>query len=452
MVRERAPLAELHLHLYGTVRHDHFLRYIESRPFTWDRYEAGMEAAYGVRPPLRDILERHRAGDEAAAREFETLFVFGDADAGNFARFQAKYDMLIDGSEFASVRDGDHGRLPHLVDEMLAHAAASRADHRRRGVGYAEQRVMIGRLLRGEGSETALRSMLAAYAASDGTDLVERLAVSLPRDDPWPSWEIVERLARSEHGHVLTAIDFCFIEEGDPPKAKAELYAAVDDFNERHPDRALARLHHVGESFTDKGLESAIRWVQEIAEMGCDRLGHAIALGVDPAAFGPHVRTESVDERRDQLHYDLAHADGLARHGVHVDRAAADAELRALASRAADDVVEITYDAARLDEVRCRQDYAMERVRATGAVIEVCPTSNRRIGGIIDESHHPVHRFLEREMRVIVASDDPGILGTDLHAELDWVARVAGLDAEQRDDLAAESWRARSELLSGRAV
>ena len=274
--------------------------------------------------------------------------------------------------------------------------------------------------------------------------------MSLPRDDPWPSWEIVERLARAPGGHAITAIDFCFVEEGDPPKAKAELYAAVADFNVRHPDRALARLHHVGESFTDKSLESAIRWVQETAEMGCDRLGHAIALGVDPAAFGAHLRTESVDERRDQLRYDLAHADGLARHGVAVDRGAVESELRALEPARAEDVVEIVYDAARLDEVRARQDYAMERVRATGAVIEVCPTSNRRIAGLVDEDHHPVHRFLERGMRVVVASDDPGILGTDLHAELDWVARVVGLDREQRDGLAAASWGARSEVLSGR--
>ena len=94
----------------------------------------------------------------------------------------------------------------------------------------------------------------------------------------------------------------------------------------------------------------------------------------------------------------------------------------------------------------------MDRVRASGAVIEVCPTSNRRIGGIVDEAHHPVHRFLERGLRIVVASDDPGILDTDLSSELDWVARVAGLDREQRDDLAAEGWHARSEALSGRTM
>ena len=178
-MRGTAPLAELHLHLYGTIRPDYFLRYIESRPFTWDRYEAAMEAAYGVRPPLRELLERHRAGDVAATREFEALFVFGDDDAGNFARFQAKFDLLIDGSELSTLRTGDHERLPHVVDEMLAHAAASRVEHRAQGVQYAEQRVMIGRSLVDEAGETVLRGA-DGDVRGDGRDRPRRAARGVP--------------------------------------------------------------------------------------------------------------------------------------------------------------------------------------------------------------------------------------------------------------------------------
>jgi adenosine deaminase len=58
------------------------------------------------------------------------------------------------------------------------------------------------------------------------------------------------------------------------------------------PDHALAGLYHVGESFTDKTIESAIRWVHEAAEAGAHRLGHAIALGVEPHSYGPHTRHE----------------------------------------------------------------------------------------------------------------------------------------------------------------
>ena len=86
----------------------------------------------------------------------------------------------------------------------------------------------------------------------------------------------------------------------------------MKDFNHRHPERALAILYHVGESFDDKSLESAVRWVHEAAEFGAHRLGHAISLGVDPRLYGNHIRNESVAERIDQLNYDLNHRDGLA--------------------------------------------------------------------------------------------------------------------------------------------
>ena len=133
------------------------------------------------------------------------------------------------------------------------------------------------------------------------------------------------------HGEYLTGIDFCNVEEGFPPKHKRELFAAVHEWNERHPERALAILYHVGESFTDKSLESAVRWVHEAAQFGAHRLGHAIALGVDPEVYGAHERHESVAERIDQIEYDLSHADGLAlaRRSHRRKRAAAErAELR----------------------------------------------------------------------------------------------------------------------------
>ncbi|MGI8888140.1 MAG: hypothetical protein ACR2GB_04085 [Nocardioidaceae bacterium] len=56
----------------------------------WDCYETEMVAAYGTMPPTRQVVERYRDGDASAAAEFETLFVFGDDDAGTFERFQAK--------------------------------------------------------------------------------------------------------------------------------------------------------------------------------------------------------------------------------------------------------------------------------------------------------------------------------------------------------------------------
>jgi adenosine deaminase len=83
-------------------------------------------------------------------------------------------------------------------------------------------------------------------------------------------------------------------------------------------------------------------------------------------------------------------------------------------------------------------------------VIEVCPTSNRRIGGIGDPAHHPVHRFLGAGLPVVVSSDDPGIFGTTLATELDWVCENTGGGEELWRTLLETAWNSRSEVLAGR--
>jgi adenosine deaminase len=451
MTDPRLPLAELHLHMYGTIRAEDYLERLGGRDVDWRFYETLFERAYGARPPLREILERHRAGDPEAPRDFRRLFVFGDADAGNFERFQAKFNLLINGSEMMNVASGKHADpVPALEDEIDFFVARMLADQRRQGIAYAEQRMMFGPPFTPELTLRLSDRILARYAESSRAGLRARLALSLSRRDPWPDFELVQQLALGPHGESVTGVDFCYVEEGFPPKDKAEFFAAVRAWNDRHPERALAILYHVGESFTDKSLESAVRWVHEAAALGAHRLGHAIALGVDPEVYGAHERSESVAERLDQIGYDLAHAEGLRARGVRVDEHALAREREALRARPADERLTHAYDATRLADVRARQEFAMTRVRAAGAVVEVCPTSNLRIGGIADPQHHPVHRFIDAGVPFVVASDDPGIFDTTVRDELDWVAREAGLEPGAVEDLVERAWRSRSEVVSGR--
>jgi hypothetical protein len=454
-----SPLADVHLHLYGCLRaHTLLAQLVRFEPhLDLRRYEEAYEDAFGHGPPLRDVLRRARAGDPDAPRAFEKLFVFGDEDAGNFRRFQAKFDLILVGSvmswsRFATAPDGVD--VHHATwDEVTRFTADIVSDFATQGIDHAETRFFLSREPDTEDWPHLLESVRrGAEIARErhGRVPTMRVAASLPRQHPWPQWERIQRVLDGPHGAWLTGIDFCFVEEGHPPREKQSFFRAVLEHNERRPDRALAILYHVGESFTDKSLESAVRWVQEAAEMGAHRLGHAIALGIDPDALGPHEREEIARERIDQLRYDLAHADALEKRGVRVDRAACDAELRRLEAGDPNATVKHVYDRARLDEVRVRQDYAMERVRSTGAVIEVCPTSNRRIGGIGDPSHHPVHRFLAAGLRVVVASDDPGIFGTTLADEIAWVEKAAALDAEEVAALRRNAWEARSEVLARR--
>ena len=431
--RSAVPLADIHVHLYGSIHAADYLEFVRNREVDWERYESAYHAAYGVATPIHDILERCRSGEPGAEEEFHRLFVFGDDDSGSFQRFQAKMNMIV----------GIVDELPTFVHKIIS-------AQRRQSIRYAEQRELIGAGLKGAQAKDHLTAILEEYARYENSEFQPRLAPSLPRDDPWPYWEITKELALGPNGHLLTGIDFCYLEEGHPPKEKKELFAEVRDFNRGHPERALAILCHVGESFDDKSLESAIRWVHEAAELGAHRVGHALALGIDPEVYGRHERTEAVVERIDQLCYDVLHAEGLQRHGVNINVQAIEKELAEIEALPSDSELTLSYDDSALDEVRARQRYAMECISSLGAIVEVCPTSNRRIGGISFHHHHPVHRFFENDLPFVVASDDPGIFGTTLADEIDWVVQAAGMGADAFEEIAERSWRYRSELLSGR--
>ena len=182
-------------------------------------------------------------------------------------------------------------------------------------------------------------------------------------------------------------------------------------------------------------MESAIRWVHEATELGAHRLGHAIALGVNPDKYGVHRRHETVSERIDQLKYDLRHAYGLGQFGIPVDARRVTQELDHLAGLPKDHQLTMEYDARRLDGLRDRQKYPIQSIRALGSVIKVCPTSNRRIGGIAQAGYHPLTQFVANDAPFVVASDDPGIFDTTLADEIEASITIAGLPKGFRDEI-----------------
>ena len=449
MKAHRRKLADLHTHLYGCIHSADFLEFLIDRDVDWTRYLDNYRRVYGVTPAIAEVLDLHRSGVAGAGAEFDRLFVFGDGDAGNFDRFQAKYNMLNHGS---SLSEFWRGATPvsAVVDEVCFFIRKIIARQHGQNLGYVEHRMTLGPNSAPDQSRELLLAMLTAYAEFEDTDIQARLAISLPREDPWPNWELVQDAALGPLGHLLTGVDFCYLEEGYPPKDQREFFDAVKDFNLRHPERALAVLYHVGESFNDKSLESAVRWVHEAAELGAHRLGHAIALGVDPNRYGTHTRTESVSERGDQLRYDLRHREGLAKCGVHVDIAGATEELERIRSLPLDHRITMEYDDAKLAELQRRQEFAIQCVRELGAVIEACPTSNHRIGGITNPEHHPVKRFVASNAPFVIASDDPGIFGVTLADEFAWINEHHRLPDDLADHILDLAWSSRSEVLTGR--
>lgn len=426
-------LAELHSHLYGCLHPDD-LRWLAARNRPrWEMFELAFRAAYGqaVAPPsYEDLFGAHAASDELLRRHYYFR------DSGNFPRFQSCFSVII------AVSSTEPEELP----EVLARVAAREvADH-------AEYRMLFSPRLEDSQFEERVQALAegARSVEREHTGRTVRIAVSLLRDDARlpDQYETVRRLQNGSEAvrQYVTGIDFCSQEEGFPPLAKREFLARVHADNARDPDRALAVLYHVGESFEDKSVESAVRWVVQSARLGAHRLGHAVALGVPPELYLGTERRELLSERLAQIEFELEHAVELEECGVQVDARELKREQQVLGefdegerAGSAKSVV-VRYDARRTERLRRFQDWALEQVRLTGAVIESCPTSNLRIAGLGSAANHPLPRFVRSDLRVVIGADDPGILDTDLHREFE-AARQMGLTDQElqrlRDTAAA---------------
>ena len=167
--------------------------------------------------------------------------------------------------------------------------------------------------------------------------------------------------------------------------------------------------------------------------MGAERLGHATALGLDPAAAiarRPKAHeVELVSERIDQIDYDLKHCRALEACGIVVDPVTLQKERDRLRSMNLEESVGRPYDEARIEENRKRQRFVLDHLADLGTVIESCPTSNLTIGAVPDAAHHPVHRFLSSGVNLAICSDDPGIFDAPLERELDWVLDHSEMNA-----------------------
>lgn len=67
--------------------------------------------------------------------------------------------------------------------------------------------------------------------------------------------------------------------------------------------------------------------------------------------------------------------------------------------------------------------------------LDVCPTSNVRIGLFPSLEAHPVVRFWKAGVNMTISSDDPHLMGTSLTQELRHVVRLAGLSAADLAEL-----------------
>lgn len=90
--------------------------------------------------------------------------------------------------------------------------------------------------------------------------------------------------------------------------------------------------------------------------------------------------------------------------------------------------------------VRCLEDPALvEHLRDRGIALEVCPSSNVRLGVVPSLAEHPLPRLLDAGLKVSLGSDDPPLFDTDLVQEYVRVAEAFGWGKERLVELAAAS-------------
>ncbi len=81
-------------------------------------------------------------------------------------------------------------------------------------------------------------------------------------------------------------------------------------------------------------------------------------------------------------------------------------------------------------------------LREKQVTLEVCPSSNLRLGLTSSLTNHPLRQLLDSKVPITINSDDPLLLGTDISRELFAVARALSLSAAQVTDLLATAARA----------
>lgn len=421
---------ELHVHVGGCFYVEDLLDlaadvYVE---VDWTLFTDSFERAFGRRPDPVVLFRDALAGAPGGRQRLRDHYVFPLRDDGDFGRFMARLNLLISLYRHWRRRPGGEGALVRRIVER----------HRREGLDYVEYRAMFG----GGGDDP--RGFLDFHAGvaeairdASGDDLQGRYIISIPRWDPVAGYQLVRQLleCRPDLAGTIVGLDLCDFEEGYPPRTAAPLFSRLEEDNRQRPDEALEVVYHVGEIYSDKSLESAVRWCHQAAELGASRLGHAIALGLDPevaASRGPEAHlSETVGERLDQITYDLEWTRDLAGAGVEVDPGALGAEARELAGQPPGRRLQRPYSVERLEQVRRRQEFVLTRLGKLGTVVETCPTSNRLFGRVPAPAHHPVHRLLASGVNLVIGADDPGIFESPLAEEIDWVCRHTGKSAEQ---------------------
>lgn len=406
--------SENHLHLYGCLSaadlfEDSFdrSRKYKSR-FDWFLSEFQKNTGTSIDP---NLWWSRSDGFEHFKKHFLCT------DHTNFQVFQAKFNLLI--------------ALHPPTPEDLTLAKKVFHAHAKEG-GFKEYRTFLPLYLPPPERAQYLFQLISCARSFETSDYHPRIAISFSRNDTdaIESYNFLKSFLDNHRDLApwITGIDFCGNERGHPPSAKNVLFNLINTERQQGVHK-LEILYHVGEMWEDIALHSAARWCVEAAELGVRRLGHALALGMNPEALKGQSITENIDEAVDHLTWVDGHQNLLADHGYSPE------DRNWLKNRLEinknEGFIHWHYDDELIHHTRMFQSALLGIMKDHRPIIECCPTSNIRIGSLRQPDFHPLRRFLDCGLDVTISTDDPGIFDISLAKEANFCRNHFGITDTQ---------------------
>ena len=394
---------DLHVHLHGCLYAQDLWEIgkdvYKSRKSWLDWYAKEYLNAWGRKP---NYLNYWESSEGLALLEKDYYFL----EQNPFHRFQACFNLIV---ALCPI----HVRQFDLQKKIIVHMAQS-------GLRYFEARTLIpARFTKQESSQYLIGLCQCVQALNRELSMKTCLVFALDRGDEKLAlfqYTLIREMMK-QHKFIedlIHGIDFHGQEEGYPPKEKRTFIARIHRDNLQ--SKPLKILYHVGESFTDTGMISAMLWIWELIQLKVDRIGHGIALGLDPENLRDHVVFESKTEYIDTLNWLMVNQTLFKSHGFDVSTKELEKQLNSLRSSSVE-LVEIVYDSSYIERCATLQRALAAIIKKLPMIFESCPSSNQRIGQVKQQSFHPLKFFHDHELKYVICSDDPGIFKTSLKKE-----------------------------------
>ena len=425
---------ELHTHLYGSIPVETLFEIGKNNPSPrWNIFIEPYEKLFNIKIDPKNFFKEFDS-----AEKLKSIYYF--LNPAPFEEFQAKFNLIIALSVF------NKEEIKFIAREVLG-------DYAKKNSKYCEFRIMYSPLA--TEVDYYEKTLAACEGLQEGEKIYSckgRLVVSLHRRGNYEEqYGFLKKMMEKNPviAKYLVGIDFCHIEEGNPPKEKKEFFKKVLLDNYKNSKNALSILYHVGESFIDKTHLSACRWIYESAVNGAHRLGHCIALGENLNKYYGKTREETREEFIDTNEFIINHFEDIKAHGKISDINYFKENLEKI--RYGTDTIVVMYDKIFVQNLDTFRKFVIEKLIKEKTIIESCPSSNYLIGMVDKYDHLPIKFFSETNLRLTIGADDPGILNTDIVKEYQ-ICREIHIKENYLNQIREVSKSYTSEILSGRVA